>query len=120
MLQVCTRIGILYAGRLMETAPAGVLLRTPQHPYTQGLMSCFLEVHQKKTARQGIPGAPADLRNPPAGCRFHPRCAFVMDRLPRRTAPVLRRASRTRERLPRSRSRAPVLTRPARLGPQVT
>jgi peptide/nickel transport system ATP-binding protein len=80
MLQVCTRIGVLYAGRLMETAPAGVLLRTPQHPYTQGLMSCFLEVHQKKIARQGIPGAPADLRNPPPGCRFHPRCAFAMDR----------------------------------------
>jgi peptide/nickel transport system ATP-binding protein len=88
MLQVCDRIGILYAGRLMETAPAATLLGQPQHPYTRGLMSCFLEVHQPKADRHGIPGVPSDPRHPPAGCRFHPRCAFVMD-VCRETTPLL-------------------------------
>jgi peptide/nickel transport system ATP-binding protein len=79
MLQLCSRVGILYAGRVVESAPAATLLGRPHHPYTQGLMSCFLEVHQQRAVRRGIPGTPPDPRNPPTGCRFHPRCTFVMD-----------------------------------------
>jgi peptide/nickel transport system ATP-binding protein len=88
MLQVCARIGVLYAGRLMETAPAATILSAPQHPYTRGLMSCFLEVHQPKVERRGIPGTPPDPRQPLVGCPFHPRCAFAMDAC-RQTRPPL-------------------------------
>jgi peptide/nickel transport system ATP-binding protein len=79
MLQVCSRVGIVYGGRLVETAPAATLLAQPHHPYTRALMTCFLDVHQPRQGRAGIAGAPPDPRHPPAGCRFHPRCPFVFD-----------------------------------------
>jgi peptide/nickel transport system ATP-binding protein len=72
----------------METAPAATILSAPQHPYTRGLMSCFLEVHQPRGERHGIPGTPPDPRKPLAGCPFHPRCAFAMDAC-RQTRPAL-------------------------------
>jgi peptide/nickel transport system ATP-binding protein len=90
MLQLCSRIGILYGGRLLETAPAATLLARAQHPYTQGLLSCLLDVHRAKTRLRGIPGTPPDPRNPPSGCGFHPRCGFAMDAC-RRTQPLLSR-----------------------------
>ncbi|HEX3696719.1 MAG TPA: ABC transporter ATP-binding protein [Polyangia bacterium] len=88
MLQVCSRVGIVYGGRLIETAPSASLLRTPQHPYTRSLVGCFLDVHQPRASRAGIPGAPFDPRQPPPGCRFHPRCSFVFERC-RREIPLL-------------------------------
>jgi len=76
MLELCTRIGVLYAGRLAEVAPAHQLGRAPRHPYTQGLMASFPDVRDPEGAARlvGIGGAPPDPRHPPAGCRFHPRC----------------------------------------------
>jgi peptide/nickel transport system ATP-binding protein len=74
MLEFCTRIGVMYAGRLVETAPAPALLAAPLHPYTRGLLASFPELAGPKEERRGIGGAPPDLRHPPAGCRFHPRC----------------------------------------------
>jgi peptide/nickel transport system ATP-binding protein len=94
MLQVCARVGILYAGRLLETAPAATILSAPQHPYTRGLMSCFLEVHQPRADRRGIPGAPPDPRYPLAGCPFHPRCAFAMDACRETRPPLAPRGAR--------------------------
>jgi peptide/nickel transport system ATP-binding protein len=74
MLELCTRIGVLYAGRLSEVAPARQLGR---HPYTQGLLSAFPDPRAAAGGERltGIGGAPPDLRAPPAGCRFHPRCS---------------------------------------------
>jgi len=74
MMDLCTRIGVLYAGRLTEVAAARALRQAPQHPYTQGLMNAFADVHQDQSLLLGIPGSPPDPRNPPSGCRFHPRC----------------------------------------------
>jgi peptide/nickel transport system ATP-binding protein len=88
MTQVCARIGVLYGGRLMETAPAETLLTRARHPYTQGLLRCFLDAHQRKTRLLGIPGTPADPRSPPSGCGFHPRCGFALD-VCRQTRPPL-------------------------------
>jgi peptide/nickel transport system ATP-binding protein len=76
MLELCTRIGVLYAGRLSEVAPARELGARPRHPYTQGLMSSFPDPRAATAGGRlvGIGGAPPDPRSPPSGCRFHPRC----------------------------------------------
>lgn len=74
MLEFCDKIGILYAGRLCEIAPASMLLSGPQHPYTEGLMHSFPELHGERHRMEGIGGAPPDMEHPPSGCRFHPRC----------------------------------------------
>ncbi len=74
MLEFCDKVGILYAGRLCEVAPAKTLFSRPQHPSTRGLMSSFPELHGPRRRLEGIPGSPPDMRSPPLGCRFHPRC----------------------------------------------
>lgn len=74
MLELCTRIGVLYAGRLAEVAPARELGAGPRHPYTRGLLRSFPSLHEPTTALDGIGGNPPDPRAPPPGCRFHPRC----------------------------------------------
>ncbi len=74
LLEFADRIAIMYAGEIVETAPAERLAANPQHPYTQGLLGSFPPLTGPLTRLSGIPGTPPDLRNPPSGCRFHPRC----------------------------------------------
>lgn len=78
MLEMCDRIGVLYAGRLVELAPSAVLRAGATHPYTRGLMRAFPPLTGPKVPLEGIPGSPPSLRSPPPGCRFAPRCASVM------------------------------------------
>jgi peptide/nickel transport system ATP-binding protein len=78
LVEFSHRIGIMYAGKLVEFAPAAQLFADPQHPYTVGLMSSFPALTGKRIEIAGIPGAPPDLSDPPAGCRFHPRCPRAM------------------------------------------
>jgi peptide/nickel transport system ATP-binding protein len=75
------RIAVMYAGRLAELGPAGELVDSPRHPYTKALMDAVLvpEPEARKKRTEGIPGAPPDLRHPPPGCRFAPRCPLAMD-----------------------------------------
>ncbi len=74
MLEFCDTIGILYAGRLCEVAPAKALFHSPMHPYTQGLLHSSPELHGVRQRMEGIEGSPPDMSSPPAGCRFNPRC----------------------------------------------
>ena len=74
MVEFSTRIAIMYAGEIVETAPARELFENPLHPYTQGLMSSFPSLTGPRRKLSGIPGAPPDMVAPPSGCRFHPRC----------------------------------------------
>jgi peptide/nickel transport system ATP-binding protein len=76
LLEVAHRIAIMYAGEIVESATAEQLARQPRHPYTQGLLQSFPPLHGPLTRLTGIPGSPPDLANPPAGCRFNPRCPF--------------------------------------------
>jgi peptide/nickel transport system ATP-binding protein len=78
MLQIADRVAILYAGRLVEVAPAQTLKRDARHPYTRGLLAAFPSVHGTGEP-QGIGGMPPSLANPPPGCRFHPRCELAID-----------------------------------------
>jgi len=78
MLEMCDRIGIMYAGRLVEVGDREQILRSPRHPYTRGLLDSFPSVSGPKRRLLGIPGSPPDLIRPPAGCRFHPRCRDAM------------------------------------------
>jgi len=75
LLEVAHRIAIMYAGEIVERAPAAQLASSPQHPYTKGLLRSFPPLSGPKERLSGIPGAPPDLASPPPGCRFHPRCS---------------------------------------------
>jgi peptide/nickel transport system ATP-binding protein len=80
LVEIADTIAVMYAGRLVEQAGADALFRSPRHPYSLGLLSSFPALHGRKQHLTGIPGSPPDLRRPPAGCSFHPRCPYVMDR----------------------------------------
>ncbi|MDR2900321.1 MAG: ABC transporter ATP-binding protein [Treponema sp.] len=75
---VADRVGIMYAGRLVEEAPSEVIFRKPVHPYTQHLIHS-LPIIGDKTVKSSLEGLPPNLANPPEGCRFHPRCKKAMD-----------------------------------------
>jgi peptide/nickel transport system ATP-binding protein len=78
MLEMCDRIGVMYAGRLVEVTTREHLLHGPRHPYTQGLLNSFPSLSGPKRRLTGIPGHPPDLIHSPGGCRFQPRCAHAL------------------------------------------
>jgi peptide/nickel transport system ATP-binding protein len=78
LLEFADRIAIMYAGEIVESAPAARLASNAQHPYTQGLLRSFPPLTGPITRLTGIPGSPPDLRDPPSGCRFHPRCPHCL------------------------------------------
>ena len=78
LVEISDRIAIMYAGEIVERAPARELFEHPLHPYTLGLMNSFPSISGRKVKLTGIPGSPPDLVAPPGGCRFHPRCTKAM------------------------------------------
>ena len=80
MLEICDRIGIMYAGRLMEVAPVETLKAGGSHPYSQGLLRAFPSLLGPKVRLKGIPGSVPDLITPPEGCLFYDRCGQRTDR----------------------------------------
>ncbi len=78
LVEVSTDIAIMYAGEIVEKAPARELFDRPSHPYTLGLMNSFPSISGERKKLTGIPGAPPNLVFPPSGCRFHPRCSQMM------------------------------------------
>ena len=73
----CDRIAIMYAGQIAEMAPTRTIFDQPMHPYTIGLQNAFADLADRGRDLISIAGAPPDLVQPPAGCRFAPRCPFV-------------------------------------------
>ncbi len=88
--QFVDRLGVMYAGKLVELAPVRDIFARPRHPYTQMLIASLPSLVQKGPL-QGIPGLPPSLRDLPSGCSFHPRCPLAMDRC-RLDEPILREA----------------------------
>jgi peptide/nickel transport system ATP-binding protein len=77
MIEFCDRIGVMYAGQLVEIAPAGRLLDHARHPYSAALGKSFPPLSGPKVRLEGISGSPPDMRVPLAGCRFAPRCKLA-------------------------------------------
>ncbi len=77
--QFVDRVGIMYAGKLLELSPVRAVFTKPLHPYTQMLIASLPSL-ENKGAFQGIPGLPPLLRDLPSGCAFHPRCPQATDR----------------------------------------
>jgi peptide/nickel transport system ATP-binding protein len=78
LVEISDNIAIMYAGEVVERAPARELFEFPMHPYTLGLMNSFPSISGARHKLTGIPGSPPDLIAPPSGCRFHPRCSNAM------------------------------------------
>jgi peptide/nickel transport system ATP-binding protein len=74
IVRSCDRMGVMYAGQLLEWGPADQVLNAPLHPYTQGLMRSYPKITGPKERLRPIPGEPPNLLDPPGGCRFCPRC----------------------------------------------
>jgi peptide/nickel transport system ATP-binding protein len=72
------RVGVLYAGKLVEEADTQTIFKAPLHPYTRYLIQSLPKMDDK-SERVSIPGRPPALDNPPSGCRFHPRCPYAQD-----------------------------------------
>jgi len=77
--QFVDRVGVMYAGKLVELSPVREIFTKPLHPYTQMLIATLPSLDQKGVF-QGIPGLPPLLRDLPPGCAFHPRCPHAVDR----------------------------------------
>jgi len=77
------QIFVMYAGKLVEKAPIGMLLKNPQHPYTLALLTATSDpdANNARTFKEVPPGEPPSLVNPPVGCRFHPRCPRMIENL---------------------------------------
>ncbi len=75
----CDRTLIMYAGKVAEEGPVKRIFTAPRHPYTTKLLGAFPNIQADRRTLETIPGLPPDLRDPPSGCRFHPRCPAVMD-----------------------------------------
>jgi oligopeptide/dipeptide ABC transporter ATP-binding protein len=88
MAQFVDRLGIMYAGKLVEVSPVREIFTRPLHPYTRMLIASLPSLEEKGTFR-GIPGLLPLLRDLPSGCAFHPRCPHTFDRC-RTDVPALR------------------------------
>jgi oligopeptide/dipeptide ABC transporter ATP-binding protein len=78
---LCQRVVVMYAGRIVEEGPVDQIFKSPQHPYTWSLLRSVPRVDEARKDRLvSIKGLPPDLLHPPPGCKFHPRCPFVIDR----------------------------------------
>jgi peptide/nickel transport system ATP-binding protein len=86
--ELCHRVAVIYGGRIVELAPVGRLFARPIHPYTRGLLECLPHPSRFGQPLASIEGVPPDLRQPGAGCRFAPRCAYALPSC-RRDEPAL-------------------------------
>ncbi len=85
--EVSDRVYVMYAGKIVETGDVDKIFYTPQHPYTKGLIGAVPSHIGPKKRLIALPGEPPDLRSPPPGCRFHPRCSYAMPICKRKEPP---------------------------------
>lgn len=72
--EVCSRVAVMYAGRIVETGPIAEVIRRPQHPYTRGLISAIPSMRERRETLAQIDGSMPRLNALPQGCAFNPRC----------------------------------------------
>lgn len=91
--EVTDRIGVMYAGKLVELGDTADVFRSPIHPYTSALLSVFPNIRGPKHELVTLPGEPPNLIDPPPGCRFHPRCPYATNACRTEEPPVVDRGS---------------------------
>jgi peptide/nickel transport system ATP-binding protein len=74
--QLCDRVGVMYAGQLVEVGPVEAIFGSPSHPYTQALLQALPSAEAERGQLRVVEGRVPDLADPPAGCRFSPRCPY--------------------------------------------
>jgi oligopeptide/dipeptide ABC transporter ATP-binding protein len=78
---LCTRVMVMYAGKVVESGPTRQVFKNPQMPYTWNLLRSIPRLDQNRHDKLlSIAGLPPDLSNPPPGCKFHPRCRFRVEK----------------------------------------
>jgi peptide/nickel transport system ATP-binding protein len=77
--RICDRVGVMYAGKIVETAPVREIFNAPRHPYTSALIHSVPRLDRKDDRLFSIEGQPPSMMNLPPGCRFAPRCSVAMD-----------------------------------------
>jgi len=77
--ETCDKVGIMYAGKLVEYADTEPIFKRPLHPYTSLLIGAYPSIVGERRILNFIPGAPPNLINPPKGCRFHTRCPYAKE-----------------------------------------
>jgi peptide/nickel transport system permease protein len=97
LVELADEIAVMYAGRLMERAPASSLFHAPRLPYTHGLLNCFPPLHGARHRMEGIAGSPPDLKDLPKGCAFQPRCRWAMEQCDEERPRLLPVGGSTRE-----------------------
>ncbi|HXH12295.1 MAG TPA: ABC transporter ATP-binding protein [Alphaproteobacteria bacterium] len=85
--KMCDKVGVMYAGRLVERAPVRTIFTKPAHPYTEALLNAMPKLTEKTERLWSIEGQPPDLANLPPGCPFSPRCPKAEDRCHREVPP---------------------------------
>ena len=86
---LCQRVIVMYAGRIVEEGPVEQIFNSPEHPYTWSLLRSVPRVDEARKDRLvSIKGLPPDLINPPPGCKFNPRCPFVIDHCKQEEPPL--------------------------------
>jgi peptide/nickel transport system ATP-binding protein len=79
LLELSDRMMVMYAGEAVELASYADIDERAAHPYTRGLLRSFPDIRGERLDLRGVPGAPPDLRRPPAGCAFRDRCEFAFE-----------------------------------------
>lgn len=87
--EIADKVAIMYAGKIIELGTSEQIYYNPQHPYTKGLLAAIPRIRGEITKLEWIPGVPPDLRNPPPGCRFAPRCKFRFDPCDKEEPPII-------------------------------
>jgi oligopeptide/dipeptide ABC transporter ATP-binding protein len=81
--EIADDVVVMYAAQIIERGTVDQIFKEPQHPYSWGLLGSLPRLDADVERLVQIPGQPPSLLRPPSGCRFHPRCAYVMDRCKR-------------------------------------
>jgi peptide/nickel transport system ATP-binding protein len=91
--EVADRVAVLYAGKLAEVGDVREVVSNPLHPYTEALLRSVPRIGGSKAVKP-IPGEPPDMRNPPPGCRFHPRCPLATEKCKLEEPPLVEKGGR--------------------------
>lgn len=89
--ETCDRVGVMYAGELVEVGPVEEVFTNPQHPYTLGLINAFPRIEGEQRELITMPGEPPDLSNPPTGCKFVDRCPYSREECASENPPLTQR-----------------------------